>query len=75
MGQASGFKYSKTVKFAVYIIMKAKAAAVEPTGKDIWDRETNLLVQCWGIGDESSENKINALAEAISDSVSQFHTG
>lgn len=33
MGQPSGFKYSKTVKFSVYIIRQAKAAAVEPRGR------------------------------------------
>lgn len=66
MGQLCGFKYSKTVKFAVYIIM-------EPTGR-IFETETNLPVQCWSVADESSENKISVHVEAVSDSVSQFYS-
>lgn len=46
--------------------MKAKAAAVEPTGR-IFEAETNLPVQCWSVADESSENKINVHVEAVSD--------
>jgi len=41
-----GFKYSKTIKFAAYIVMEVKAAAVENTGR-ILETETNLAVQCW----------------------------
>lgn len=47
MGQPSGFKYSKTVKFAFYIFVKAKAAAVERTGRIF---ETERLTFLYSVG-------------------------
>lgn len=48
MGQdPSGFKYSKRIKFAAYIVMEVKAAAVENTGSVF---ETERLIWLYNVG-------------------------
>lgn len=48
MGQdPSGFKYSKAIKFATYIVMEVKAAAVENTGRIF---ETERLIWVYSVG-------------------------
>lgn len=42
----SGFKYSKTVKFAAYIVTEVKAAAVENTGRIF---ETERLIWLYSV--------------------------
>lgn len=75
MGQdLSGFKYSKRIKLAAYIVMEVKTAAVENTGRIF---ETERLIWLYNVGVllMSLLRIKSTLMQKQFLTVSQFHRG